>query len=70
MTEPTPLDRRRRAHAVTPYFCEHCDNLHLALKDERGHIYTEAVLSNTMVLDMVLMLVRHNQEMIDDARRT
>lgn len=69
MTEPTPFpDVRRRASATRFYFCDHCSYLHLALLDEREQVYTEAVLSDEMVLYMVRMLVERNQEIIDNKR--
>ena len=69
MTQATPFpDQRRRAHSIATYFCDHCDNLHIALKDERGRIYTEAVLSDEMVLNMVRQVVERNQEIIDEMR--
>lgn len=62
-------DGARRAYSVQSYFCEHCDNLHLALQDEFGRIYTEAILSNDMVLKMVRMMMERDSARLGEDDR-
>jgi hypothetical protein len=35
------------------YKCDHCDNVHIMLLDEKGHAFAGAVLSDEMVLGIV-----------------
>jgi hypothetical protein len=46
-----------RATYTRWYFCDHCENIHIALKDKDDKIYTEAVMSDAMVLGLVAALL-------------
>lgn len=60
MSNVEPLRKHRcpqRATYTGWYFCDHCENIHIALKDEDGATYTEATMSDAMVLGLATALL-------------
>jgi hypothetical protein len=47
------------------YFCEHCENIHVAFKDKNGRIYTEATMTDAGVLALVATLLER-RKIIED----
>jgi hypothetical protein len=53
-----------QAHSVETFDCDHCDNVHILLKDRDDNIFATAVLSRGCVEN-----IKYLQAVIDQRRR-